>query len=147
MSTIIKKNLAFDTLIELLYNDFPDLGWVTRGINYKQTKVLQNFEANAYISKFEFAKKSGIVCPNILTGILVGISFSTRNLNAENHKKLTDHVAKLCDLLATNRYRNLNGVGKLVVLNDPEILVGASNSSGSIVTDILYAPVMLRIIF
>jgi hypothetical protein len=149
MSTVIKKNLAFNALHKLLCKDFKDdkLAWITKGANYKQSKVLSGFEANLYIAKYEFARKAGIICPNKLVSMLVGLSFSTRNVNASNHQHLTDLVAKLCDLLCTKRYMDLCGIGKLTIANDPEILVGASSSSSTAITDVLYSPILLRVIF
>jgi hypothetical protein len=147
MSTLVKKNIVFKTICDLLYEDFPKLGWITKGISYRQVKTLQNFEANLYISKFEFARQKSIICPNQLIGMVLGLSFSTRNVSAENHLELTNIVAKFCDLLATRRYMNIDGIAKLTVLEDPTILVGQSSSSSTAVTDILYSPILLRVIF
>jgi hypothetical protein len=42
---------------------------------------------------------------------------------------------------------DLCGIGKLTIANDPEILVGASSSSSTAITDVLYSPILLRVIF
>jgi hypothetical protein len=146
MSLKIKKNLIFDALHDLLVEDLCQVAWISKGIVPEQIKNTSHVEGSLYISELLFLVKSGVVCPNILTGMIINLGFSVKDFNDESHLELTDLLCDLSSLLATDRYKNLGGLGQLSVQVNPRILAG-QRQAGSRIQDYLLGVVSLKFTF